>query len=149
MKREELLARIEGRYREFAQSYAGLTAAQMCEPRAAGEWSVKDIIGHVATWEEESLKALPLVAKGLRTPPYGGIDRFNAEQAARKRDMTLDAVLAQAEETHCRLLAYVLSVPESLIESETRFRHRLRMDTYGHYPHHTQAVRAWRERRGY
>jgi hypothetical protein len=148
MNRRQLVARIEERYREFAQSYAGLTAAQMCEPRAAGEWSVKDIIGHVATWEEESLKALPLVAKGLRTPPYGGIDRFNAEQAARKRDLPLDAVLAQAGETHRRLVAYLESVPEELIASETRFRHRLRMDTYGHYPHHTQAVRVWRERRG-
>ncbi|MBP1636454.1 MAG: hypothetical protein H6Q10_3028, partial [Acidobacteria bacterium] len=32
--------------------------------------------------------------------------------------------------------------------SDTRFRRRLRADTYGHYPHHTRAIRSWREGQG-
>ena len=30
---------------------------------------------------------------------------------------------------------------------ETRFRRRLRLDTYGHYPKHAEAIRRWREQR--
>jgi hypothetical protein len=30
---------------------------------------------------------------------------------------------------------------------DTRFRHRLRLDTYGHYPQHADAIKKWRERR--
>jgi hypothetical protein len=37
-------------------------------------------------------------------------------------------------------------VPPEHLAKETRFRHRLRLDTYGHYPLHTQAIRQWRER---
>ena len=29
---------------------------------------------------------------------------------------------------------------------ETRFRRRLRLDTYSHYPKHARAIREWRER---
>ena len=40
--------------------------------------------------------------------------------------------------------SFVESVPEDQIRSDTPFRHRLRMDTYSHYPKHTEAIRKWR-----
>ena len=82
-----------------------------------GEWSVKDILAHVTTWEEEALKYLPLIITGGRPPryiQYGGIDAFNAQKAEQKRDMALSEVLRQLEETHRRLLDYLNSVPEAL-----------------------------------
>lgn len=36
-------------------------------------------------------------------------------------------------------------LPEGSFGSQTRARRRLRLDTYGHYPEHTAAIRAWRE----
>ena len=33
----------------------------MSEQGVTGSWSVKDIIAHVTTWEEEALKHLPLI----------------------------------------------------------------------------------------
>jgi len=36
--------------------------------------------------------------------------------------------------------------PEELLTMETRFRRRLRLDAYGHYPKHARAIRVWRER---
>ena len=114
-----------------------------------GEWSVKDILGHVTTWEEEALKALPLILTGGRPPryiQYGGIDAFNAQMAEQKRDLALSEVLRQLEETHRRLLDYLQSVPEEHLARETPFRHRLRLDTYSHYPLHARAIHEWRER---
>lgn len=40
---------------------------------------------------------------------------------------------------------YLTSVPDEQLASETRFHHRLRLDTYSHYPIHTQAIRALRQ----
>jgi hypothetical protein len=37
--------------------------------------------------------------------------------------------------------------PDEQFTSDTPFRHRLRLDTYGHYPKHTTAIVQWRERR--
>jgi hypothetical protein len=38
-------------------------------------------------------------------------------------------------------------LPEHQFREETRFRHRLRLDTYSHYPIHAQAIREWQEKR--
>jgi hypothetical protein len=35
--------------------------------------------------------------------------------------------------------------PDAQLVRETRFRRRLRLDTYHHYPKHTEAIRRWRE----
>jgi hypothetical protein len=102
----------------------------------------------VSWWEEEALKHLPHILQGGRPPRYsvvyGGIDAFNAQMTGLKRDLSLSEVRVQMEETHRRLLEYLHSVPEQQFTTETRFRRRLRLDTYGHYPIHTRAIRAWR-----
>lgn len=149
MKKHQLLKQLEKAWTALKESYAGLSDSQLMEPGVMGDWSVKDILGHVTTWEEEALKYLPLILTGGRPPRYiqfGGIDAFNAQMAEQKRDMALSDVLRQLDETHRRLLDYLQSVPEEHFTLETRFRRRLRLDTYSHYPLHAMAIRQWRER---
>ncbi len=147
MNREQLLRRIETTWATLQDSYAGLSDAELTEPGVVDAWSVKDVLAHVTTWEEEALKYLPLIIEG-GTPPryvtYGGLDAFNAMMTERKRDLSLDEVRTQMEETHRRLLDFIDTVPEEEYRRETRFHHRLRLDTYSHYPGHTEAIRAWR-----
>jgi hypothetical protein len=127
-----------------------MSDSQLTEPGVVGDWSVKDILAHVTTWEEEALKYLPLIAQGGRPPrysvKYGGIDAFNAQVTERNRGLSLAEVLRQRDETHRRLIDYIQSVPEEQFTRETPFRHRLRLDTYSHYPIHTRMIREWRER---
>ncbi len=141
---------LEKRWRAFRESYAGLSDSQLTEAGVTGKWSVKDIIAHVTWWEEEALKHLPLIINGGRPPrysvKYGGIDAFNALMMEQKRDLSLSEVLKQQDETHRRLIDYVRSVAAEQFTRETRFRRRLRLDTYSHYPKHAKAIREWRER---
>jgi hypothetical protein len=150
VKRQELLSRIERAWTDLKESYAGLSTAQLTEPGVTEGWSVQDILAHVTTWEEEALRYLPRILEG-GTPPrysttYGGIDAFNAQMTARKARLSLPEVLVQLDEVHRRLVALAQSAPEAEIASDTRFRRRLRLDTYSHYPKHTEAIRAWRDR---
>jgi DinB superfamily len=150
MKKQQLLAKLEQAWATFKASYAGLTDDQMMAPGVIGNWSVKDILAHISWWEEEAMTHLPLIAQGGRPPrysvSYGGIDAFNALMTERKRGLELAEVLRQLDETHLRLVEYVSSVPEEQYAAETRFRHRLRLDTYGHYLDHARAIREWRKR---
>jgi hypothetical protein len=140
--------RLEKAWRIFHQSYAGLSDSQFTEPGVTGEWSVRDILAHVTTWEEEALKHLPTILKGEKPPRYsithGGINAFNRTTTQQKRNLTLAEVRRQAEDTHRRLIDFIESVPEDQFRSETAFRHRLRLDTYSHYPKHADAIRKWR-----
>src|SRR5438477_1290313 len=100
-----LLKRLGTAWAALKESYAGLSDSQLTEPGVTGDWSVKDILAHVTTWEEEALKYLPLVIKGGRPPryaTYGGIDAFNARMTEQKRSLSLSETLRQLDETHGR-----------------------------------------------
>src|SRR5215467_13608651 len=151
MTREQVLKRLNDAWLALKESYAGLTDSQLLELGVTGNWSVKDILAHITTWEEEALKHLPLVLEGGRPPrysaKYGGIDAFNALMTKHKAGLALTEVLEQLDEIHCRLLDYVRRAPEAQFTRETRFRRRLRLDTFSHYPKHVNAIQEWRERR--
>ena len=81
MDKQQLLKQLEKAWAAIKESYAGLSDSQLTEPGVMGNWSVKDILAHVTTWEEEALKYLPLILESGRPPryaKYGGIDAFNA-----------------------------------------------------------------------
>lgn len=150
MTRPELLQRLGRAWEEFKDSYAGLSEAELLKPGVTGAWSVKDLIAHVTWWEAEALTHLPHILAGRRPPRYsvmyGGIDAFNARMTELKRDLSLADVLREQDDVHRRLVALVQDAPDAQLTGETRFRRRLRLDTYGHYPKHARAIRAWRER---
>jgi hypothetical protein len=146
--RQQLLKRLDQAWAAFRQSYAGLSDAELIEPGVTGVWSVRDIIAHVTWWEEEALEHLPVVLAGGRPPRYsvthGGIDAFNAKMTEQRKHWSLAQVLEQQDDVHRRLVAYVERAPDDR-DSEARFRRRLRLDTYGHYPKHTRAILTWRQ----
>lgn len=150
-RRQRLLDRLEQAWAGFRDSYAGLTDEELLRPGVTGQWSVRDIIAHVTWWEEESLAHLPVVLGGGRPPRYstryGGIDAFNAIRTVEKRGLSLGDVLREQAETHRRLLAYLEEVSDEAL-AHARFRRRLLLDTYGHYPKHAAAIRCWRESAG-
>jgi hypothetical protein len=148
MDKSQLLARLDRAWEALKTSYFGLTDLQLLEPGVIGTWSVKDIIAHITWWEEEALTNLPLILAGVKPPKYsakyGGIDAFNAKMWEQKRNLPLSVVLRQRDETHRRLIDFIQNVPEDQIARETRFRHRLRLDTYSHYLEHTKGIQKWR-----
>jgi hypothetical protein len=150
MNRHQLLKRLDDAWAELNESYAGLPDARLVEPVVVGTWSVKDILAHVTTWEQETLKALPVIIQEGGPPrysaEYGGIDAFNALMTEKKRGLSLSEVLRQMAETHNQLIEYVQSLPEEHYRRETRFRRRLRLDTYSHYREHATMIREWRQR---
>ncbi|MGH7503847.1 MAG: DinB family protein [Longimicrobiales bacterium] len=150
MTRDRLLKRLAAAWQDFEESYANLSESQVLQPGVTGNWSVRDIIAHVTWWEEEALEHLPHIREGGRPPrysvKYGGIDAFNALMTEKRRGLSLAQVLLQHDEVHDRLVAYIGSVPEELFTAGTRFRRRLRLDTYSHYPIHASAIRLWRAR---
>ena len=150
MDRRQLLKRLDVAWREFQGSYAGLSELQLMEPGVTGHWSVRDILAHVTTWEEEALKHLPAILNGEKPPRYsamyGGIAAFNAQMTEERKNFSLSQVQQRLNDTHSQLIELIEKAPEDQLHTETRFRHRLRLDTYSHYPKHAAAIRKWRER---
>jgi hypothetical protein len=148
MDKQRLLKKLDQAWAALQASYAGLPHARLIEPGVTGDWSVKDILAHVTTWEEEALKHLPLIMAGGRPPryvTYGGIDAFNAKMTEAKRRLPLPEVLRQLDDTHARIADFVRATPDAQWAAP-RVRRRLKLDTYSHYPEHAEAIRTWRGR---
>ena len=150
MVREQLLQRLEKSWSDLQVSCSNLSDSEMMKPGVSGAWSVRDILAHVTTWEQEALKHLPTILEGGRPPRYaathGGINAFNRITTEQKKNLTLADIRREFEATHRQLISFIESVPEREFRTETAFRHRLRLDTYSHYPKHAEAIRAWREK---
>jgi hypothetical protein len=147
---QRLLERLDAAWAALTDSYAGVSDSLLMEAGVVDDWSVKDVVAHVTAWEEEALKHLPLIIAGgipARYAAQGGIDAFNARKTQEGRRRCLAEILRRRDQTHARLVEFVRSQPDGTLGGRTRARRRLRLDTYGHYPEHTAAIRAWRQRR--
>jgi hypothetical protein len=72
------------------------------------------------------------------------IDAFNSRMTEQKKNLPLSEVRRQLS-GHIANSSTFETVPEEYFAGETAFGHRLRLDTYGHYPKHARAIRKWRE----
>lgn len=82
-----------------------------------GEWSPKDLIGHLESWEQHALDALAAWARGERAPIDAQIysrktSDINAEGVARKARLPYAKVRQSADETHAALLAAIREMPD-------------------------------------
>ena len=149
MDRKQLFGRLERTWLDFRESYAGLSDSELTKSGVSGDWSVRDILAHVTTWEREALKHLPTILKGGKPPrysvAYGEINAFNRITTEQKRSLTLFEVRRELEETHQRLVDFIETIAKEQFRTKTPFRHRPRLDTYSHYPKHASAIKKWRK----
>ncbi|HMN15425.1 MAG TPA: tyrosine-protein phosphatase, partial [Bellilinea sp.] len=148
MNKAKFLAELDRKYRFFRNAYAGLTVSQLLQPGVSGDWSVKDIIGHVADWEAEMLRRAPILlgqAEGESyLPQYNSADVFNAQMTAEHSSWDLPQALRHQALAHSALMAFLDEVPPHRFDGRTRFMKHLRGNTADHYVEHGKAIRGWR-----
>ena len=113
--REEALDVLERGHGATFALLAELSEEQMTLPDAigGGEWSAKDLVGHLAFWEELSLQALEEFRRGERPRVEDifdsdeAVDRENADDVARKPAMPWTQVRDAAQATHGSLVGAI------------------------------------------
>jgi uncharacterized damage-inducible protein DinB len=95
MTKEEVLARLAESRQTLHQAIEGLSEEEMTQVQVEGVWTVKDVLGHIASWEETCLEPLQRYADGgpFEVEVIEDYMAWNNEQAARKRDIPLDTIL--------------------------------------------------------
>lgn len=118
--RAEAIAILEEGHARLDALFARLSEAVMERPKTigGGDWSAKDLLGHVAFWEE--LAADVIEAHRTRRQPRvaavfsgdGGVDRANAEDHASNAAMPLADVRARAARAHHALVEAIRSLSD-------------------------------------
>ena len=94
-----------------------------------GDWSPKDLVGHLASWEEHALRALDAWDLDERAPIDGdlytrGTNAVNADAVAKKARLTVDEVWHEAAITHSSLIDSIARMTDSRWASPATSRGR-------------------------
>jgi len=71
-----------------------------------GDWTLKDMLGHMADWDLYALKALRAIRES-RPLPYvaeSDVDEVNAQQVAARREQTWDQAWADFQNVRAKVI---------------------------------------------
>lgn len=141
-----LFTRIDDAWHSLLLALAGMPDEAMMEPKAVGEWSVKDVMGHISAWEDAYVEATVEFHRGLR-PKIFDIDwdregdQVNARLQQERAKVPLDQTWRNLGRSH-RAFVQALGNPEVLNEPDL---FALAQEiSCKHYDHHAADVRRFR-----
>lgn len=98
MNKREIMRALEESHEPILQVLDGLSDEEMLEPGVVGDWTLKDVIAHLARWEAELVKLLWQVRQGLHpTSILVGemdYDSINARWQQEDKSRPLERILA-------------------------------------------------------
>jgi len=119
----ELAEKLKSEGEKFVSIFSGLTDDQWsAEVYTEGEtWTIRNVLSHFVTSERGLIKLF----ERIRTTGEGSsedfsIDRYNAAQQARTKDLAPDQLLEQYQEVRAGSIAWVSNLKEEELEIKGR-----------------------------
>lgn len=139
MTRDEIIGNIETSWNAWTAALDGIPENRTGEPGVCGYFSIKDLIGHIAYWDEQDLERAHKLARGEDVQPNDWAT-MNDRKYEQHKDDTLEQQTARMLHAHARLSADARTLDriDSLKLSET----------WEHYDAHRDDVLAWRASNG-
>ncbi|HXG39259.1 MAG TPA: DinB family protein [Bacteroidota bacterium] len=116
MTKQETLKQIQDEWARLLSVLSTFDDDQKLQPRFVGEWSLKDLMGHISAWESVALERLGRVKRGEEVEfiPDDQIDDWNKRFVQMRRDWKLVVVEGEFESVHARLVQEFERLPEEL-----------------------------------
>src|SRR3989441_12714299 len=110
--RRKAVRRIGAVRRSTLAFIARMPEDEIRQPRTQDRWSVKDVLAHLMTCDEETVRRFRLIARGQADRIHwfesmADADRFNARSVAAARRLPLSAVLRRMERAHAAVLEWL------------------------------------------
>lgn len=143
---QSALARLRGSWDGLLAALEGIPDGRLAEPGVIGEWSVSDLMGHIAFWDRYSLERGrdSLAGRPFRSVPW---EDLNARDIAARAGFAPGRNRAEMEAAHAEMLAFVAAAPRDPATLLPMLK-TMGVDTDEHYDEHAAEIRAWRARNG-
>lgn len=166
MSKSELLAEIDTARAAWDSLIREVPETRMTEPGAAGDWSVKDVLAHIAVYERWTADQLDAMMRGETemyvapdVPPGANTndtDQRNAAYHAVWRGRSLTDVRRESREAFELLRAAIERTPDDLLNATDPYVwlngfavwQMLPGNSYEHYLDHIPSIRAWLDGQG-
>lgn len=142
----ETLAKIETSWTGLMDALAGIPDDKLRERGAVGEWSIKDLMGHIAFWDDRAVINAARFNSGAPVDEEVDVQAANAREAAAGADRSLEEQRATMLRAHQAVVSTLETAPPS--GNRVGLCGCLEGDTFEHYDEHADDVRLWRQEAG-
>lgn len=146
--KQHIIADYQAAYSEFKQAIADLSEEQWTKP-FMDDWSVREVVGHIAGWHEQLTIGYQRMAQGQRPTPEGvdwsDTQGFNMRFAQRVAGSNPSALLKDLDEKVQGFLQALQALPDDRF-GEGKTANRMAAGAgYEHFREHAQEIRAARQ----
>ena len=158
MTKVELLDKSEEARKKLLQAIEGLTEEEMTQGLVNPEWDIKDILGHITSWEEEDRKVAEEILKegnpqfDYVISPEDNWREWNVKQVEKKRGYSLKRILSELEREHGKFMEMVRGLTEEQLTRKAVCPWQwestvegLIQTTFEHDEEHTEKILEWRK----
>jgi len=157
MTRDKILQTIREQHAQLEHWLAPLSEEVICQHPVVGWWTMKDVLGHIAMWEQVAIQFIndykhTGVPQPLGIETDAQVDERNEREVAIRRDWSLARVRAEFDATYRDLLAAIESLSDADLsapspdpwDKETTLEKLIAINSYEHIPEHIAQIEQWR-----
>lgn len=148
--RDALLAELDASREGFHEALANVDAELVNVPGVVGEWSVRDLVVHVAAWAAHGAGAMALAVSGRGSEfaySRADTDAMNERFAAQGRALSPREALAREEAAFGAFRGAIAELDPALLGERLgngdTVEAVIRYDGADHYAEHAEHLRAW------
>ena len=149
--RREAVRRIVASRESTLSLVARLPEREVLRPRTQDRWSVKDVLAHLLSCDEETVRRLRLIARGQGHRIHwfedmADADRFNARSVARARRLGLRTVIGRMERVRADLVTWLERLPTEALQDPSHAYtvvQWLPAPGWSHERDHLSEIRTW------
>ncbi|MEN8172087.1 MAG: DinB family protein [Chloroflexota bacterium] len=156
LSKTELIKTIKAERARLEDIVSTLTDDQMTQTDAKDDWSIKDILAHIAAWEDLAVDRLTAAITGTSTTNpliqnWDDVHAFNAACYQENKSKTLTEVLKNFQNTYQRFLSIVNTLDDNFIAEALPFDwadgmtafELIAANSYWHYQEHREVLEKW------
>ena len=144
------LADIAAVHVAFKEVVRGVPEEKLSAPMH-GEWSAKDLVAHVSSWNENTSLDARRIARGhvpcIAAFREADVNEWNAFLMRPRKLFPAAQVLDELESSYAMLAEALAAVPQAKFEPGNMLPNVLAI-LVGHYGEHGRHIREWREAAG-
>ncbi|HEX9131557.1 MAG TPA: ClbS/DfsB family four-helix bundle protein [Ktedonobacteraceae bacterium] len=156
MDKASILNEMRTHYAALEEILAPLDRTQMTTAGVISDWSIKDMLAHIASWHHRLLAWLHAAIRN-EEPAISGpdsveeMDALNAQFFQENKSRSLTEVLTDFRTTHQQIMDIIQAMSEEELINPDRFAWAqgeplwqvIAGDTYEHYQEHLKQIQEW------
>src|SRR5262245_43796158 len=141
--KQSVVEDVRAAYREYMDAVQGLSEQQMTTP-FMGDWSVREVTGHIIGWQEQMTTGFQRMANGERPTPEGvswsDVQSWNDKFAAGVGDKQATALVLELDSRVEAMIAALQALPDDRFGEGKTVNRMATAAAIGHFREHAPGI---------